>query len=139
MRRKHLLIGLAILFGPPLILAGGLILLVLWLIPQECDEGIMEGASVQNTRGDVASEYIKACTSIGTNVDYSIVLKTRGRREFMTLARYDEHIYAYPWLHWANDNALFVQFGRAQPVWSRFDRVGDIRIIYDFSSAQPDR
>ena len=138
-RKIRSLIGIAIFVSPVAILAWGLHFLITkhsWYV---CDEGVAQDTSVENSRGDVVSQYLKACTGIGTDLSWSIVLNASAYPTLVTVARFDEEAGSYPLMRWENDNMLALQFRKDQHVWSRLDKVGDIRIIYDFSPAQPDR
>jgi hypothetical protein len=77
-------IGLVLVVG-----IGGWIGLVFSLFSGGCDEGPFSDWSSANTRGDVVALYAKACTGIGTIVDYSTTLQLRGAKKATTLVEND--------------------------------------------------
>lgn len=133
-RRKlviFLVIGasmLAVLYVGSFIAAG-------FFFPGGCDEGMVQDRSVSNGRGDIAGEYLEACTGFGTVLNYSVVLRPHGDAGKITLVRFDEPTYAYPKLHWLDDDALVVELGKVDFVWSKLDLVGPIRISYVYTTA----
>ncbi|HUI21887.1 MAG TPA: hypothetical protein VLZ74_12695 [Methylocella sp.] len=98
-----------------------------------CDEGPVTDNSATNTRGDVVEEYIKACTQIGTFVDYSIVLQRHGAEKTTTLAEYDDAQYDYPKFQWIDDDTLVIDLGEVRSVWSQVDKIGSIHITYVYT------
>ncbi len=136
-RKIRSLIGIAIFVSPGVILVGGLHFLITKYSWYACDEGVVQDASVENSRGDVVSEYLEACTGIGTDLSWSITLKATAHPALVTVARFDHEAGFYPRMRWENDNTLALQFRKDQSVWSRLTRVGDIRVLYDFSAPAP--
>jgi len=61
-------------------------LVVLLAIPWNCDD--IRLTPVPNRRGDVAEEELRACTGIGTILNYSITLRLRNVEAPTTIARY---------------------------------------------------
>lgn len=139
--KKQIFIGFAIMGLPPLVCVGALIgwvaLIVLWIAPPVCDEAVVSGTSVKNSRGDVVSEHLKLCSALGTNAEYSIVLGISGRKELIPLVYYDGDNAPDPRVRWDNDNMLVLQFRKDQSVWSRLSHIADIHIDYDFSASAP--
>lgn len=119
-----------------LLISVGAILLLIFLFPEGCDEGMESDTSVSNGRGDIAAEYIKACTSIGTNVDYSVVLRLHEDVKNITLVRYDELAHPYPKLRWIDNDTLSIDLGKVRSVWSKVDKVGVIHITYSYSKVE---
>ncbi len=104
-------------------------------MPSDCFEGMTEDTSVANGRGDVAGEYLEACTGFGTVVNYSVVLRRHGETAAITLVRFDEPTYAYPKLRWLDDDALVIELGKVNFVWSKRSSAGPIRISYVYTTA----
>ncbi len=133
-RRKlvnFLVIGgstLALLYVGSFIAAG-------FFFPGGCDEGVVQDRSVSNGRGDVAGEYIEACTGFGTVLNYSVVLLRHGDARPITLVRYDEPSDAFPRLRWLNDDALVIELGKVNFARSKRSSVGPIRITYAYTTA----
>jgi hypothetical protein len=119
---------LAVLYVGSFIAAG-------FFFPGGCDEGMAPDRSVANGRGDVADEYLEACTGFGTAVNYSIELRPHGGARTITLVRYDEASYAYPKLRWLDDDALVIELGKVNFVWSKRSSAGPIRITYAYTTA----
>jgi len=101
-----------------------------------CDEGPVTDRIASNARGDAVAEYIKACTGIGTFVDYSIILRLHGEEKSTTLAKYDDAQYGYPIFRWIDDNRLSIDLGKVRAVWGQVDRVGSVDISYVYAGAQ---
>ena len=57
-----------------------------------------------NARGDIVAAYDKACTGVGTVVDYSVVLQLRGADKFTTLGEHSELYCGYPKFRWISDD-----------------------------------
>jgi|GEM_PF-2295497 hypothetical protein len=111
-------------------------LVVLLTIPWNCDEGMEADWTAANARGDVVAEYSKACTGVGTVVDYSIVLRAQGSQKLTTLVKHSELSYDYPKFRWIDDDTLMVDLGKVRSIWSQIDRVGPIHIIYSFTKTE---
>jgi hypothetical protein len=103
--------------------------------PGGCDERMVQDRSVSNGRGEIAGEYLEACTGFGTVVNYSVVLRPHGDARTITLVCYDEASYAYPKLRWLDDDALVVELGKVNFAWSKRKSVGSIRISYVYTTA----
>lgn len=111
-------------------------LVVLFAIPWNCDEGMEADWRAVNARGDLVAEYAKACTGVGTIVDYSVVLQAQGTEKLMTLVEHSEPYYGYPKFHWIDDNTLMIDLGKVRSVWAQLDRVGSIHITYVYTKAE---
>jgi hypothetical protein len=105
-------------------------LIVLFAIPWNCDEGMAADWTAVNARGDVVAEYAKACTGVGTVVDYSVVLQTRGTEKLTTLIKHSELSYGYPKFRWIDDDTLMIDLGKVRSVLSQVDKAGSIHITY---------
>ena len=112
------------------------LLIMFAMEPAGCDEGPVTDRSATNARGDVVEEYIKACTGIGTVVDYSIVLQRHGVEKTATLAEYDDAGYAYPKFQWIDDDTLVIDLGKVSWVRSLVYKVGSIHITYSYTKTE---
>jgi hypothetical protein len=105
---------LLVAFGPELLRLG-----MLLAIPWNCDEGMASDWRAVNARGDIVAAYAKACTGVGTVVDYSVVLQPRGADKVTTLVEHSELYYGYPKFRWIDDDALSIDLGNVRAVWGR--------------------
>jgi hypothetical protein len=108
-------------------------LVVLFSIPWNCDEGMEADWTAVNARGDVVGEYTKACTGVGTVVDYSVVLQAQGTEKLTTLVKHGELSYDYPKFRWIDDDTLVIDLGKVRSVWSQVDKAGSIHITYVYT------
>jgi hypothetical protein len=97
-------------------------LVVLLAIPWKCDEGTSNG--VNNALGDIVAVHARACTGVGTIVDYSVVLQAHGAATATTLVEFNEPYSGYPKFRWINDDSLSVDLGKLSWVSLKTDRVG---------------
>jgi hypothetical protein len=111
-------------------------LVVFFTIPWNCDEGMAADWTAVNARGDVVAEYAKACTGVGTLVDYSVVLQAQGTGTLMTLVKHCELSYGYPKFRWIDSDTLVIDLGKVHSVWSQVDKADHIRITYSFTKAE---
>jgi hypothetical protein len=111
-------------------------LVVLFAIPWNCDEGMASDWRAVNARGDIVAAYDKACTGVGTVVDYSVVLQLRGADKITTLVEHSELYYGYPKFRWIDDDTLSIDLGKVRADWGEVDRVGSIRIAYSYSKIE---
>ncbi len=137
--RIVLLAALLIALGAILWKFGRAIPLLIWIAMQPagwgCDEGPVIDRRSTNTRGDVVEEYERACSGIGTVIDYSIVLQLRGDEKTTKLVEHDWLYYEYPKFRWINDKSLSIDLGKVHSVWSTVHKVGSIRITYTYAKA----
>ena len=136
--RKHFTLVIVAAVAIILLIAAPTILqfIVLFTIPWNCDEGMAEDWRAANMRGDVVAEYAKACTGVGTVVDYSVVLQAQGTEKLTTLVKHSELSYGYPKFRWINDNTFVFDLGEAHSVWSQVDKVGSIQIAYSYTKTE---
>jgi len=111
-------------------------LVVLFAIPWNCDEGMASDWRAVNARGDIVAAYEKACTGVGTVVDYSVVLQLRGADKFTTLVEHSELYYGYPKFRWIGDDTLSIDLGKVRAVWGEVDRVGSIHVTYSYTKTE---
>jgi hypothetical protein len=93
-----------------------------------------------NTRGDAAEGRIQICTIIGTVENYYITLQLHNASRLWTskkLLDYWPVVDRDPALHWIDDNTLKVDLGKDYWVSSRLDKVGTIRVIYNYEMVDP--
>ncbi|MGH6813632.1 MAG: hypothetical protein ACREDM_15260 [Methylocella sp.] len=115
---------------------GGWIGLVFYLFSGGCDEGPFSDCSSANARGDVVALYAKACTGIGTIVDYSITLQLHGAEKATTLVENDGPRYGCPKFRWVDDDTLMIDLGRPRWISQKTGRVGPIHITYVYSKGE---
>ncbi|MGH6857283.1 MAG: hypothetical protein ACRECP_06500 [Methylocella sp.] len=115
---------------------GGLIGLVFYLFSGGCDEGPFSDSSSANARGDVVALYSRACTGIGTVVDYSITLQLHGAEKTTTLAENDNPPDGYPNFRWVDDDTLMIDFGKVRWISQKTSKVGSIHITYAYSKGE---
>jgi hypothetical protein len=108
-------------------------LVVLFAIPWNCDEGMASDWRAVNARGDIVAAYDKACTGVGTVVDYSVVLQLRGAEKVTTLVEHSELYSGYPKFRWVDDDTLSIDLGKVRAVWGEVARVGSIHISYAYT------
>jgi hypothetical protein len=125
-------VAIILLIAAPTILQ----FIVLFTIPWNCDEGMAEDRRAANVRGDVVAEYAKACTGVGTVVDYSVVLQAQGTEKITTLVKHSELSYGYPKFRWIDDDTLVIDLGEARSVWSQVDKIGSIQIAYSYTKTE---
>jgi hypothetical protein len=101
-----------------------------------CDEGPVTDRSATNARGDVVTEYEKACTGFGTVVDFSIVLQLRGDEKLATLVTHSDPQYGYPKFRWISDDSLSIDLGDVEWVSRKTDNIDTIHITYAYSKAR---
>jgi hypothetical protein len=104
-------------------------------IPWNCDD--MMPPPVSNGRGDVAEEEVRACTGIGTILNYSITLQPRYVKTQTTIVKYSPQSDQNDdtTLRWIDVDTLLIDLGTIRSIWSRVDRVGSIRIKYAYITA----
>lgn len=105
-------------------------------MPWNCDD--LMPIPVINGRGDVVEEQVRACTGIGTILNYSITLQTRNVKTQITVVKYspvsDQNDDTT--LRWIDDDTLIVDLGKVRSVWSQVDKVGSIRITYVYTKTE---
>ncbi|MGH6847797.1 MAG: hypothetical protein ACREC0_10260 [Methylocella sp.] len=101
-----------------------------------CNEGPLTGSRSANARGDVAAEYAKTCTGVGTVVEYSVVLQAQGTEKLVTLVEHSQPHYDYPKFRWIDDDTLVIDVGEIRSVWAQVDRVGSIHITYLYTKTK---
>ncbi len=106
-------------------------LVFLLAMPWNCDEGTTNGVS--NALGDIVAVHSRACTGIGTIVDYSVVLQAHGAATATTLVEFDEPYSGYPKFHWIDDGSLSIDLGKVGWISPRTGKIGSIRISYAYS------
>jgi hypothetical protein len=102
-----------------------------------CDEGPVTDRSATNARGDVVEEYIKACTGIGTVVDYSITLRLHGDEKTTRLVEQSDTYDGFPKFRWIDDDMLIVDLGKVSWIRSPVHKTGGIKITYVYSIGVP--
>jgi len=115
---------------------GGLIGLLLYLFSGGCDEGPFSDWNSTNARGDVVAEYVRACTGIGTFVDYSITLQLHGDEKATRLVEHSDPHYGYPKFLWIGDDALMIDLGKVTWVRSPIHKVAGVNITYVYSMGE---
>ncbi|MGH6838381.1 MAG: hypothetical protein ACREDT_06210 [Methylocella sp.] len=110
-----------------------------YVIRNACDE--IEASPIAiNTRGDTAEGRIEVCTVIGTVENRYITLQLHitsrlwpGKKliDYWPVGDPD------PALKWIDDNTLNVALGKVYWVSSRLDKVGNIRIVYNYTMVKP--
>ncbi|MGH6837874.1 MAG: hypothetical protein ACREDT_03575 [Methylocella sp.] len=101
-----------------------------------CDEGPYSDCSSANARGDVVALYSKACTGIGTIVDYSIALQLHGAEKWTTLVENDGFRPGCPKFRWIDDDTLMIDLGKVRWVTQKTGKVGPIHITYVYSKGE---
>jgi hypothetical protein len=124
-------IGLVLVVG-----IGAWIGLVFSLYSGGCDEGPFSDWRSANTRGDVVAEYAKACTGIGTVVDYSITLQLHGDDKWAKLVEHGDLRHDYPKFRWIDDETLMIDLGKVRWVTQKTGKVGSIQITYAYSKGE---
>jgi hypothetical protein len=114
----------------------GVIGVVFYLFSGGCDEGMAEDRRAPNARGDVVAEYAKACTGIGTVVDFSVTLQLHGAEKATTLVENDDPWQGYPKFRWVDDDTLMIDLGRVRWIAQKTGRVGPIHITYVYSKGE---
>lgn len=122
--------------GLVLIVGIGWIRLLFSLVSGGCDEGPFSDWNSANKRGDVAALYAKACTGIGTIVDYSTTLQLHGEKKATTLAEHGDPRHGYPKFHWIDDDTLMIDLGKVNWVSPQAGKVGSIHITYAYSKGE---
>ena len=111
-------------------------LIVLFAIPWNCDD--LMPIPVTNGRGDVAEEQVRACTGIGTILNYSITLQPRNVNTQITIVKYsplsDQNDDTA--LRWIDDDTLVIDLGEVRSVWSQVDKIGSIHITYSYTKTE---
>ncbi|MDQ6702681.1 MAG: hypothetical protein M3Z96_06040 [Pseudomonadota bacterium] len=51
------------------------------------------------------------------------------------MVEHDRLYYEYPKFRWINDDALSIDLGKVDSVWSTVHKVGSIRITYTYTKA----
>lgn len=91
--------------------------------------------SSANARGDVAAEYVRDCTGIGTVVDCS-TLQLHGDKKTAKLVEHSDPLYGYPKFRWINDDTLMIDLGKVSSVSQKAGKVGSIHISYVYSKGE---
>jgi hypothetical protein len=113
--------------------AGGWIGLVFYLFSGGCDEGPFSDWRSTNAQGDMVAEYARACTGMGTVVDYSIIFQHHGDNKPTTLVEHDHPPYGYPKFRWIDDESLNIDLGKVNWISLKTSKVGFIHITYVYS------
>ncbi|MGH6813631.1 MAG: hypothetical protein ACREDM_15255 [Methylocella sp.] len=104
-----------------------------------CDE-IGESPIAINARGDTAEGRIEVCTVIGTVENDYITLQLHRTSHLWPgkkLIDYWPVVHRDPTLQWIDDDTLNVDLGKVYWVSSRLDKVGNIRVVYNYAMVDP--
>ncbi|MGH6823048.1 MAG: hypothetical protein ACRECP_08640 [Methylocella sp.] len=113
--------------------------IIAYISRDTCDD-TMPSPVVRNNRGDTAEGQVQVCTWIGTIVNYYITIQIHEATRIWPKKNLIDYDPAGPGrepvLRWVDDNTLRVDLGKVYWLSSRLDKVGNIRVIYNYEMVE---